>query len=80
MATKISKSDEWWAGLTIDQKERIARKAASKAGIQMETAYPACSRWWISLDEERKAQIHEHCTDRHGYLLPDYQEGKTLSY
>lgn len=63
MATKLSKNDEWWAGLTIGQKERIARKAASEQNIQMQTVYPACSRWWIALDEERKTEIHNHCAE-----------------
>ncbi len=80
MASKISPADEWWAGLTIAQKERIARKASSKAEVPFETTYPACSRWWITLDEAKKQGIHEHCTDRHGYLLADFQEGHTLSY
>ena len=80
MASKISKSDEWWASLTITQKERIARKASSKAAIPFETSYPACSRWWMTLEEDKKQGIHDHCTDRHGYLLPDFQEGHTLSY
>lgn len=80
MATKLSKNDEWWAGLTIAQKERIARKAASLVEVQIETSYPACSRWWMTLPEEQKSEIHDHCTDRHGYLLADFKEGKTLSY
>lgn len=80
MTSKLSKNDEWWAGLTIAQKERIARKAASETGVQMETSYPACSRWWMTLPEEQKTAIRDHCTDRHGYLLADVKEGKTLSY
>ncbi|MBQ0035008.1 MAG: hypothetical protein KBS77_06910 [Bacteroidales bacterium] len=80
MANKISKTDEWWAGLTIDQKERIAKKAAKDYGQQLEVAYPACSRWWVTLPEEKKQAIHDHCTDRHGYLMPEFKEGKELSY
>ncbi|MBQ9340289.1 MAG: hypothetical protein IJS13_08170 [Paludibacteraceae bacterium] len=76
--------DEWWAALPIAQKERIATKAKSKnlpAGTPVTpVTYPACTEWWNSLDNERKTWIHDHCIDRHGYLLPDWQEGMTLSY
>lgn len=71
MTSKLSKNDEWWAGLTIGQKERIARKAASETGMPTDPLYPACSRWWMTLSEEQKAANRDHCTDRHGYLLAD---------
>ena len=76
--------DEWWAALPITRKERIATKAKSKslaAGSSVTPVlYPACTSWWNSLDDERKAWIHDHCIDRHGDLLPEWQEGVTLSY
>lgn len=70
----------WWSSLPITQKERIARKAAQKAspdGTIDEEAlvrYPACTRWWNSLPESRKEAIHDHCVNRHGYLLQDWNE------
>ena len=69
----------WWSSLPIRQKERIARKAARKASGN-ETVdesliqYPACTRWWNSLSDEKRLEIHDHCVDRHGYLLPDWNE------
>ena len=37
--------DQWWAGLTIAQKERIASKAASKrSGNPEQILYPECFR------------------------------------
>ena len=71
----------WWASLTIAQKERVARKGQSKASPdgnvnEDEGRYPACTRWWNSLDGERKAAIHEHCVDRHGYLLQEWNDAK----
>lgn len=80
MTSKLSKNDEWWAGLTIGQKERIARKAAQETGMSVGTTYPACSRWWMTLSEERKTTICDHCTDRHGYLLADDKKGKPQSF
>lgn len=80
----LSKNDEWWAGLTIAQKERIATKARSKsqpAGTPVvPVLYPMCSTWWNSLDEEHKTWLHDHCSDRHGYILTEWTEGWTLSY
>ncbi|MCF0182571.1 MAG: hypothetical protein HUK11_10050 [Muribaculaceae bacterium] len=64
----------WWAGLTIAQKERIATKANAKP-----VQYPACSTWWEQQSQERKVAIHDHCTDKHGYLLKEWQEGNMYS-
>ena len=69
----------WWSSLTIAQKERIARKGLSKANPDApvnedEVRYPACSRWWNSLPDEQKETIHDHCVDRHGYLLLEGKE------
>lgn len=79
-----TKNDEWWSSITIAQKERIATKAKSKsqpAGTPITPViYPECSAWWNTLDEEHKTWIHDHCMDKHGYLLPEWQEGMTLSY
>ena len=75
--------NDWWASLTIAQKERIATKAASKAAPEepvRRVEYPACSAWWNTLDEEHKQLIHDHCTDKHGYLLQEWTEGHTHSY
>ena len=59
------KLEIWWASLTIAQKERIDEEMVR---------YPACSRWWNSLDEESRQKIHDHCVDRHGYLLQEWNE------
>ena len=69
----------WWSSLTIAQKERIARKGLAKAHPDAqvnedEVRYPACSRWWNSLPDEQKETIHDHCVDRHGYLLLEWKE------
>jgi hypothetical protein len=69
----------WWSSLTIAQKERIARKAQKKASpdgtVDEELVrYPACTRWWIAQDAADKQRIHDHCVDRHGYLLQEWNE------
>ena len=69
----------WWASLTIAQKERIARKGQAKASpdgkVDEELVkYPACTRWWNSLDEPLKEKVHDHCVDRHGYLLMEWRD------
>ena len=69
----------WWASLTIAQKERIARKGQAKASPDGKVddalvLYPACSRWWITLEEAAKQKIHDHCVDRHGYLLQEWND------
>ena len=69
----------WWASLTIAQKERIARKGQKKAspdGTVNEdlVKYPACTSWWISLEEADRQRIHDHCVDHHGYLLQEWKE------
>lgn len=77
----ISELAIWWTSLSIAQKERIAAKAYSKAHPAEETdyscvKYPACSVWWNSLDQEQQQTIHDHCVDRHGYLLQDWNDAK----
>lgn len=69
----------WWASLAVTQKERIARKAMKKGDPdktidESQVAYPACSLWWNALDTDRKKTIHDHCVDRHGYLLKEWNE------
>lgn len=73
--------DAWWCGLTCSQKERIASKIASKQnGAPTVVVYPECSEWWNALDAEKKEFIHDHCTDKHGYLLEEWSEGSSYSY
>lgn len=78
--------DEWWGHLTIRDKERIATKAWAIEHDQpvpygqTPVPYPACSAWWRGIDIARKQTIHDHCTDSHGLFIPDWTEGKTLSY
>ena len=74
-----SELEIWWSSLAISQKERIARKAAGKASPdgtvdESQVLYPACTRWWNALPESRKQEIHDHCADRHGYLLQDWND------
>ena len=68
----------WWASLTIAQKERIARKGQTKAShgkVDEELVrYPACTRWWNVQADADKQKIHDHCVDRHGYLLQEWNE------
>ena len=69
----------WWSSLTIAQKERIARKGQKKASPdgyvdEAQVCYPACTCWWNSLPEADRQRIHDHCVDRHGYLLADWNE------
>ena len=69
----------WWSSLPIAQKERIARKAASKAAAggtvdESLVQYPACTRWWNDLPVEKKQEIYDHCVDRHGLLLAEWND------
>lgn len=69
----------WWSSLAISQKERIAKKAITKAhpgtrAKEEQYRYPECTRWWISLDTEHQLAIHDHCVDRHGYLVQEWNE------
>ena len=71
--------DIWWASLTIAQKERIARKGLTKASpdgkVEDELVrYPACTRWWNSLDAQTQQKVHDHCVDHHGYLLQEWND------
>ena len=71
----------WWSSLSIAQKERIAFKGQSKASPEKEVdmdlvRYPACTRWWNSLPTSQKLFIHNHCVDRHGYLLKEWDEAQ----
>ena len=76
------KTDEleiWWSSLSVEHKERIARKAMTKASPEGKVdealiVYPACTRWWISLDEDLKKKIHDHCARHHGYLLNEWND------
>lgn len=76
----MTKNDEWWASLTIAQKEHIAVKIVKNTNAEGDTHYPGCSALWISLEESLKQSIHDHCTDAHGMITDDWQEGKSLSY
>ena len=70
----------WWSSLSIKQKERIARKGMSKTSPdgsvdEDKVRYPACTQWWNSMDIEKQTLIHDHCVDRHGYILNEWNEG-----
>ena len=69
----------WWSSLPIAEKERIARKGLSKqspdGSVDEQAAiYPGCTRWWDSLEVERKESIHAHCVARHGDALKEWRE------
>ena len=71
--------DMWWASLTITQKERVALKGLGrgKKDADIDPAlyqYPGCTAWWMSLDENRKTWIHEHCEKSHGYIMQEWNE------
>ncbi len=36
--------------------------------------YPAGTRWWNDLPVEKKQEIHDHCVDRHGLFLADWND------
>lgn len=66
--------DEWWASLTVDEKERIATKVAGR-----EVHYPECSVIWNKLDKEIQQKIHDHCTDVHGLELKEWDVNEMFS-
>lgn len=73
--------NKWWSGLTVTQKEHIASKVVSKRdGPPTQIHYPACTVVWNELSDEQQEFIHDHCTDKHGMILPEWQEGDTYSY
>ena len=42
--------------------------------------YPECTKVWNEVSEEVKQRVHDHCTDDHGLLLPEWKEGKSYSF
>lgn len=71
--------DYWWASLAICEKERIARKIATKKAhgspfSDSEWQYPGCTSTWESLDETRKQAIYIHCVNQHGDILKDWDD------
>lgn len=73
---------KWWSSLTIENKERIARKIVEHLVPEWEgdTCYPDCTRLWHYLSESQQQAIYEHCTDRHGHVLKEWKEGDSMSY
>lgn len=67
--------DEWWAHLTVVEKERIAGKI-----FKEDNKYPQCTNHWLALDNETKQKIHDHVTDKHGHVMTEWSEGFTMSY
>jgi len=74
--------NKWWSSLTVENKERIARKVVEKVLPDWDggTNYPECTRLWHNLNEEQKESVKEHCTDRHGYVAKEWREGESMSY
>lgn len=61
--------DNWWSGLRISEKERIASKILAKnPEMKGEPTYPHCTDLWMKLDPRRKEWVYNHCMFRHGYL------------
>lgn len=75
----INELELWWASLPVARKEEIARKGIAKGSgsdsfNESDVTYPACSRWWLSLSNEKKEWIHAHCTNRHGYVRSEWTD------
>ena len=69
----------WWTSLSVAQKERVAKKglkkyAGEKEPAENESLSPACTIWWNNLPEEQKTWIHDHCVNKHGYVLQEWDE------
>lgn len=61
--------NNWWSGLRVPEKERIAGKILAKnPEMEGSAAYPHCTALWNSLDEKNKEWIYKHCKFKHGYL------------
>lgn len=76
-----SKHDSWFCSLNVRQKEHIACKVLRKAGKDPKDGlYPNCTAVWLSLDDERKEFIHDHCTDKHGMWIQEGGDGPIFSY
>lgn len=71
----MNELDRWWCNLTTERKNRIASKVGG-----CNVGYPACTSVWLGLSDERKQAIHDHCTDKHGYFVDPWSEGRTFSY
>lgn len=70
----------WWSSLPVKEKERIACKGQSKHSAdgtakEEDYRYPACTRWWGTLDAERKESIYRHCVACHGDELREWKHG-----
>jgi len=73
--------DDWFCSLSTKQKEHIAAKLAIKKGDNPKDAlYPNCVIYWNELSEERKQQIHDHCTDKHGMWVQINEDWNVYSY
>jgi len=70
----LSKTDEWFSSLHVEEKERIASKVAGHPVV-----YPDCTTLWLTLDEKKKEWIQAHCTHKHDVVIPDWQEGMMYS-
>lgn len=66
--------NEWWASLTVAEKQRIASKVAGR-----EVVYPECTVVWNSLEEEKQRWIHDHCTAAHGLEIKEWTVDENFS-
>ncbi len=69
----------WWSSLPVAEKERIARKGQMKGSAdgKVDEAlchYPGCTLWWNALPPERKETIYDHCVNRHGLEIKEWDD------
>ena len=72
---EITELDSWWSSLTTERKSHIASKVMGRT-----VDYPESTEVWQDLSDERKQAIHDHCTDKHGFFVDPWSEGKVFSY
>lgn len=78
---KYQTYDEWFCSLQVKQKEHVACKVLIKEGKDTKQGiYPNCVNIWLPLDNETKARIYAHCTDKHGMWIQEGGDGHIYSY
>jgi len=71
----------WFCSLPTKRKEHIAAKILLKDGGDVHLAkYPNCTAIWLQIDKVLKERIYDHCTNKHGDCVDDWQEGDVFSF
>lgn len=70
----LSTTQQWWASITVNEKERIASKIAKK-----EVKYPDCTDVWNALSEEKQIAVFEHCKGKHGAKIVEWFDGEAYT-